>query len=53
MTALLMLEPRDAGTLDFEPTVQFSAVMNEGHFIPECPYTAGCYENTTACPRTY
>lgn len=52
MTALLTLEPREAGTETIDLAIKFDASLDELHKSLACPYSAVCYSGTDVCYGT-
>lgn len=52
MTALLTLEPREAGIDSIEPLVDFGAGLDELHTTVQCLLTAHFDHSTTVCYTT-
>jgi len=52
MTALLMLEPRVAGTEVIEPDVLFAREEDALHDSARCPISEICHDHSNVCTAT-
>lgn len=52
MTALLELEPRDAGAEVVEPETAFPTVCDDLHDLAYCPVSSVCFGSTAHCVAT-